>query len=653
MKRTNLNTVKNLVVLLLTGLTTFAQAQVNHVGFNPYKEVPLNGEIVIDLNNDGITDLILANELTFQGPVITISGSTDCFYGVYNDYVDTLPLGDTVTGNSLTFSNATAVFANYLNENLFFGFKLRVNADTYYGWMRYTSGENEVHLKDYCINTISEEYIIVGDFIPQAVENIEIKDINAYFDGRAMMVSCSHPFHEENIIEHRGFVLKNSILSSFNVEYAKGNTNYFASYNTLTLPEIMILDEQTTDCEGNLITNLTDYNCVFLSLVENASDTLYYLSGFSNTLMLTEPLESVLSLSLLDVSDNNNSSDISLTFSPWNQNSGIHEYRLFFAERNNHDTLSMEELLSSQNYYSVALNDTNNYILPATLKDIDNQLIAEELLYDVYLLSTPNYTTHDVAAFKMMDWSFMLKNPAVFYPANTNYAGFQYHTVPETILQGSNTSIDHPVDINNDGINDIELKYNHLQMGGVNTFYLGVSPFNDNEILLGNNVVVDGSHQYNSALNWTNSLQYIYYAYASGPYFGVTNAGSSNTERYLPFRVYTSTDTLIGFIELSPYNELPAVTIHGFGYYRKNASSIEVLTGPSVNIYPNPARELISIETGSNQPATVKMINSSGKNVFQQAFTNKLVMNVQGFAKGPYLLQIQGSKSETRKIIIE
>lgn len=630
-------------------------SQINHYSFNPFHNV---GDIEIDLNNDNTNDLFFINRMNFDGPDIFIFGSDNCFFNIYNNDIDTLSLGDTIS-NNLVYENDTTFFTEFLQEgsqvmrdNLFFGFKLIISSNTYYGWMRFKSDGWNVSLKDYCINTIPNEYIVVGDSIPQAVENIVLKDINNYFDGRAILITCNNPFNEENIIEYRGFIVKNSLINTFNLDSAKNNSNYFSFYTPLTLLNNIELNEFSIDSDGDLITNLVDYNCVFLSLVDNGIDTNYVLSDFSNKVIISERLEAINSLALIDIDNNNNSSDIKLSFSPWNHNNGIGEYRLIFSDRNINDTLTIDDLINTNNYISIGLTDTTNHILVSNLIDYNNNIIGEDIAYNVYLLSIPDSTTYDIASYKMMEWAFVLDNPNLFYPTNSNYYGFQYYDIPDTTLSGNFVETFYKLDINDDNINDIEIYYYLVVSPGGYSGILKVTPLNNNEILNFNSVIVEGRYQYNNTLNWTNSQQTIYSKYSSGPFSNIIDAGLSDIKRYLPFKVNLANDTLIGYIEIIPNHSLPAVTIMGYGYYGLNPTSVKDFETNNISLYPNPVKDILNIDINSLIDTKIKIYNLNGELVLQKDCINNKQINLNEFTNGIYLVQIINKKEIINKKVI-
>ena len=75
----------------------------------------------------------------------------------------------------------------------------------------------------------------------------------------------------------------------------------------------------------------------------------------------------------------------------------------------------------------------------------------------------------------------------------------------------------------------------------------------------------------------------------------------------------------------------------------------------SINIYPNPAKDVLNILTNS-EPATLKLYDVNGRLVKQQQVAGRSVQKIQvGFLKsGLYLLKIEtAARVTTKKIVIQ
>lgn len=78
-------------------------------------------------------------------------------------------------------------------------------------------------------------------------------------------------------------------------------------------------------------------------------------------------------------------------------------------------------------------------------------------------------------------------------------------------------------------------------------------------------------------------------------------------------------------------------------------------TEKTVDIYPNPANDAISIDLSNNgsENATLSLLDATGQTVLVTSFTGKLKLDVSNYIPGIYFAQIKSNTiSETRKIII-
>lgn len=64
----------------------------------------------------------------------------------------------------------------------------------------------------------------------------------------------------------------------------------------------------------------------------------------------------------------------------------------------------------------------------------------------------------------------------------------------------------------------------------------------------------------------------------------------------------------------------------------------------NVNVYPNPTNDILNITTGEADNYQVEMINMLGEVVLTDNFTQNLVLDVNGFAKGLYNVRISSEK---------
>jgi hypothetical protein len=75
----------------------------------------------------------------------------------------------------------------------------------------------------------------------------------------------------------------------------------------------------------------------------------------------------------------------------------------------------------------------------------------------------------------------------------------------------------------------------------------------------------------------------------------------------------------------------------------------------NILVYPNPGNDLFSIETGSDEPSYLNIMNISGQVVYQETLTqSKSSIDLSELPKGVYMIKISNEKSSTlRKLVIE
>lgn len=74
----------------------------------------------------------------------------------------------------------------------------------------------------------------------------------------------------------------------------------------------------------------------------------------------------------------------------------------------------------------------------------------------------------------------------------------------------------------------------------------------------------------------------------------------------------------------------------------------------NLNVYPNPAHDVLNITSASAETATVKLLNVLGAVVLEEKLNKTATLNLAGKAKGVYFLSVESNGEKvTRKIIID
>ena len=85
-----------------------------------------------------------------------------------------------------------------------------------------------------------------------------------------------------------------------------------------------------------------------------------------------------------------------------------------------------------------------------------------------------------------------------------------------------------------------------------------------------------------------------------------------------------------------------------------NTQSLDELEALSVLIYPNPASNNLTVDWGdlNGVNTTIKLYDSSSKLVFEKQSTSTLMIDVSGFAKGMYSLELATDEQVLRSQVI-
>ena len=74
----------------------------------------------------------------------------------------------------------------------------------------------------------------------------------------------------------------------------------------------------------------------------------------------------------------------------------------------------------------------------------------------------------------------------------------------------------------------------------------------------------------------------------------------------------------------------------------------------SVSIFPNPIKEILTLETNSNKEQKIEIVNLIGQTVYTNIINKKATINTSAFAKGVYILKLSSDKEKVvRKFVKE
>ncbi|MGQ8874102.1 stalk domain-containing protein [Paenibacillus sp. TSA_86.1] len=219
----------------------------------------------------------------------------------------------------------------------------------------------------------------------------QVRDISDYGDGRDIQVSFNRSSDESKVANYRVFVVRNSVASSFNLNTASNlSSSLYYTVNktgnnlTVTLPSNM------RDTSGYNITNLQDYRIYVMAAGNQQNNYTHALSASSSVLRLTSNnIAGVASnLSVTDVADNGNGSDLRVSFNRATNESTVSHYRVFVVPANNVGSFNLNAANASNNYTQVNKTGGNlSVTLSSNAVDTNGYRIANYNAYRVFVLS--------------------------------------------------------------------------------------------------------------------------------------------------------------------------------------------------------------------------------------------------------------------------
>ena len=265
---------------------------------------------------------------------------------------------------------------------------------------------------------------------------------------------------------------------------------------------------------------------------------------------------------------------------------------------------------------------------------------------------------------------------------------------PDSVLSCSSISGcsgNYSLDLNNDGINDFILGTRSSRIGcrcgGPRGGHLALAD-NDSALLSSTSFswIADTAGGYalntviDSSLGWTNvdhilasKLVYCGLCTELGVVV-VRSPGSGNWNniygKYLALKIQVGTDFYYGWIKLGVGTDIDSVSITIMEYAYNSIPNQPILSGQtiaagiiensfasSINLFPNPADNHLTIALGSNnKKVDVTITDITGKIIYTITTneTNKIEVNTKEFIEGIYVVQIQAADFiGTKKLAVE
>lgn len=210
-------------------------------------------------------------------------------------------------------------------------------------------------------------------------------------NGSDLRVAFSPAYGESYIDHYRILVVKSN--RSLNVSQAYNNGNY-TTVNKTGGTITRDLTSTTKDSDGDFIQRGSSYRVYVLSRGNSYSNYSNALSSVSNavTIQGVTQVGAVTNVTAADVNDNNNASDLKVSFTKAANESNIKEYRIMVVKQTNAGSFTLAQAISvgNDNYDSVPVGTDFSKALRPETRDVEGQPIRNLVDYQVFVLSVSN-----------------------------------------------------------------------------------------------------------------------------------------------------------------------------------------------------------------------------------------------------------------------
>ncbi|OAB31606.1 hypothetical protein PMSD_18630 [Paenibacillus macquariensis subsp. defensor] len=281
-------------------------------------------------------------------------------------------------------------------------------------------------------NTLSDyssSITLSGNNYVSAVTNLGVKDVSDFNNGSDLQVSFNRINDENTISHYRVMVVKSGNANNFTLSSANAVSSSNYTYVSKTGYDIrQILASTARDVDGAAIKNDVSYRMFVLSVGTGNNAGSNALSDYSSSITLSGNynVSAVTNLGVSDVSDNNNGSDLQVSFNRINDEDTISEYRVMIVKTKNASnfTPAMANQLPNSNYTPVRKTGGNiSQILGTEARDVDGAKIKNGESYRAYVLSvgTGSYIGNNALSSGSAD-IILSSNSAVAAVSNLNAA---------------------------------------------------------------------------------------------------------------------------------------------------------------------------------------------------------------------------------------
>lgn len=324
-------------------------------------------------------------------------------YSFYQEVAELHSLGDIIDSNGTFGAGIQTIFWNdsgYCGFGMvgddsfiskFIGFKLMIDGEAHYGWMRLSlAGNYHLRIHDYAYSAEPDSAITTEYFYTPGIDWEEVTDAGDEISGADIYFRFYYSIDETHINEYRVICVKESMAATFSLAEALAlpADQYLSIIPAGSLFYDGHLDSEGYDSDGDLITNHVSYKLFVLSL----NDLGNVLSEASPSIYLDSYLEPPDNLTISDISDTFSASDFKVKIYPSETENLIQEYRVMLLKSPSIDfTLSDAILVPTENYTSFEpIGSTIEFIPLADQRDSNGEIIETGIEYRAAVVSIPN-----------------------------------------------------------------------------------------------------------------------------------------------------------------------------------------------------------------------------------------------------------------------
>jgi hypothetical protein len=284
-------------------------------------------------------------------------------------------------------------------EDKYLGVRFKgVDEEIHYGWIRCSVVDDYVLIiKDYAYNATPDAPIIAGAtlLVPAVTAWIDVTDIGDNISGEDLSFSFQKSIDDALLLEYRVIAVKESAADDFDLNDA---------VNVLTGNYLSVIPDGSEiysgdfsgiyDADGDIISNNIPYRLFIYLVGDIAAGEADALSPASESITIQTITEAATDISITDIADNGNTSDIKLYFNQVASEQVIESYRAYildiitaFGGFTVADALSV----SPDHYLEfVPTGAPIDLTLPSGLTDINGNTITWGVPYFIYVMSIDN-----------------------------------------------------------------------------------------------------------------------------------------------------------------------------------------------------------------------------------------------------------------------